>query len=187
MSGFTIDTAQLTKLGGYLGAMESEILASAPKAANSTATWLRRQFVDATAKLGPKKELIRQMTRITRAKQGRPIAELRPAGQRIYAASFSTLLFQAEADNPSRGFVEVDGFQKTTKAIGFVNTQADSGQPQPLRTNKHQPKKLAPALGPIPAMLFAEWMAMNRDMEDQIYLQLSSRFEDELTKAMNNR
>ncbi|MFQ3230863.1 hypothetical protein [Reinekea sp.] len=186
MNGFTIDTSRLTGLGTYLGAFESEILAAAPKAANSTATWLRKTFSEKVATLGPEKKLVQAMTNITRAKKGSPWAFVRPSGQRIYAASFNGTRF-VSGENPTRGHIEVQGFQSKTTAIGFVNTKAKSENPRPMRTNKKQSNKLAPALGPSPAMLFAEYLKTESDLEEKIYLKLTTYFENNLTKAMNLR
>lgn len=189
MSGFTVDTRQFNQMGVFLGALDSEISSASVKSANQTATWLRRTFVDDVARLGPKKKLVREMVRINRAKRGRPSAEVRPSGQRLFADSFDTLRVESAGGHGTRGRMEIGGFQRERTAIGFINPKAKSGDPRGLRTRsaKGPLKHPEPALGPSPAMLFADFFAAKPDFEDEIYLKLIAHFEDNLTEAMNNR
>ncbi|PTY38554.1 hypothetical protein BGP77_11440 [Saccharospirillum sp. MSK14-1] len=189
MSGFTIDTSQLNRLGKYLNAFDSEIRESAPRAANKTATWLRTLFVNEVAKLGPKKALVRSMTKIVRAKQNKPYAFVRPSGQRLYANSFTQVSIEQVGSNATRGRINVTGFQKTKTAIGFVNQKAEGSSANGLRT-RTKSKQLTtakPALSYSPAMLFHDFVETHSDLEDQIYLKLTAHFEDTLSEAMNQR
>lgn len=188
MSGFTVDTSQLNQMGAFLGALDSEINTASVKSANQTATWLRRTFVDEVAKLGPPKKLVRDMTRINRAKRGRPVAEVRPSGFRLYADSFTDKII-SQAGASTRGRVKISSFGQVDTAIGFVNPKAKKGEPQTLRTrsSKGKLKKLEPGLGPSPAMLFYDFFASKTDLENEIYEYLISQFETNLTEAMDNR
>jgi len=189
MSGFTVDTSRLNEMGAFLGALDSEINRASVKSANQTATWLRRLFVDEVAKLGPKKKLVREMTNINRAKQGRPVAEVRPSGMRLFADSFTSKRIEPLDPSGTRGRTVVTGFQEERTAIGFVNTKAKSGDPRTLRTRsaKGQLDKPQAGLGPSPAILFYDFFDAQPDLEEEIYQALVSHFEDHLTEAMNNR
>lgn len=189
MSGFTVDTRQLNQMGAYLGAMDSEIKTSSVKASNQAATWLRRQFVDEVARMGPEKKLVRALVNINRAKNGRPYATVNPSGWRLYADSFDNRRVETAGTNSTRARIKVPGFQEERTAIGFVNPEAKSGDPKALRTKtaKGPLKQPEPALGPSPAILFYDFFAANSDLENDIYLTLTAYFEEHLTEAMNQR
>nr|BDD44439.1 hypothetical protein 14 [Saccharospirillaceae bacterium] len=183
---FKLDFSGLQAAEGFLDAFDEEIQTASVASANSTATWLRRVMSEHIAGLGPKKKLIRAMSSIERARNGRPESRVRPGARRLFASSFNSVRSQRTSPNPTRADAYVTGFQRERKATGFINPRARSGNPRVLRRGR-EPGDVRSGLGPSPAELYAEYFQQHPDFGDEIQDQLILFFEDHLSKAMNNR